>query len=689
MLEFLNITENFIQKNLVDENYKYVHIKFFAFLSEEKKWKLYNLNIIYLAKILDIKPIFIKSTNNMVIFYESLLEIKDFLNSFKKKDESIIFFIESIEIDVPNLNSAPHHRSLFGENFNLYLIENPKDFRYPFYYEYTAYISRGREAVIPKPIYETSFIINGELFVFEEFLEKQSDSHSISVILPIYSFYFKYNIINENNNSFLKLEWDINSIFKKKFYFTYEVENRIHIIQNNNFKIQLDKKNYYSISFAFREKEGDKHWYYPVKKLEFNLDQKQKGKKKLKKDIVIMDKKLNFIEIDFRDYELAEYNEFKELINNSAYDNKYYRILPILLRCLFENLLYNIFQTSLDANHNEFFYLENQNRPRDFSQLIAIFNILKDKEFKLYHKDSINQNIIDVLKEIQKYGNWTVHEILRQIDNDFADKLKQKVNRALESILVLYKKVRNKNFLITDQGTLDKINKVLNFEDSEKKEIESRYNTENVENKEIPLTEKESSKEIKVDVELINYYIEMLENDEISSMRINEAYKAILKQCSNISYQFEYNKTTLESFTKICSYFNSKLNSVDKELLILILESLRYNTRKTETLKIIKETCYDNLISLFENGERNYLLIIILIECGYYSDIIKTILKAFNNRDLDLLNELGNFLDPNKIKPERIKLLKILNRKIEEFNKQNEKPLIEITEKLIRRLERV
>lgn len=200
--------------------------------------------------------------------------------------------------------------------------------------------------------------------------------------------------------------------------------------------------------------------------------------------------------------------------------------------------------------------------------------------------------------------------------------------------------------------------------------------------------DEESYREIKVDIELINNYIEMLENDEIPSLRINKAYKAIRKQCMNISYLFEYDDLILESFVKICSHFSTKLNSADKELLNLILESLKMNVTKPETLKIVKETCYDNLINLFEKGERDYLLIIILLECGYYSDIIKTILNAFDNRDLKLLNELGNFLEPNKIQPDRIPLLKILNRKIEEFNQQNDKELIEITDKIIKKLER-
>ncbi len=78
-----------------------------------------------------------------------------------------------------------------------------------------------------------------------------------------------------------------------------------------------------------------------------------------------------FIKIDPKDYQLPEYNDFIELINLSAYDNKFYRILPVLLRTLFENLLYDVFQTGLKDKHKYFYFLKNQNRARDFSQLIA------------------------------------------------------------------------------------------------------------------------------------------------------------------------------------------------------------------------------------------------------------------------------------------------------------------------------
>lgn len=163
-----------------------------------------------------------------------------------------------------------------------------------------------------------------------------------------------------------------------------------------------------------------------------------------------------------KNYGLEHYDLYIDIINKIAYHNDFYSILPILLRCLFENLLYDIFQVALDKKHTTLFFSKKRARARDFSQLIALLNILKDKSFKPYHKDSINQNIIDILIDIKKFGNWTVHQVLMQVDKDFVNRWKHKVNSALLTLLVLYEKVKGKAIEITDKETKRKIIQVLN-----------------------------------------------------------------------------------------------------------------------------------------------------------------------------------------------------------------------------------
>ena len=183
------------------------------------------------------------------------------------------------------------------------------------------------------------------------------------------------------------------------------------------------------------------------------------------KEILVIKK---FIDHHFQDYGLIHYDPYINVINGIAYHEDFYIILPNLLRCVFENLLYDIFQVALDKKHTEFIFLKSQMRARDFSQLIALLNILKDNEFKPYHRNSLNQNVIEVLKEIQKFGNLSVHQILRQVDRDFTDKMKEKINRVLMVLLVFFKQIQNKNLEINDQVRIDKINNVLGLTENKK-----------------------------------------------------------------------------------------------------------------------------------------------------------------------------------------------------------------------------
>lgn len=222
----------------------------------------------------------------------------------------------------------------------------------------------------------------------------------------------------------------------------------------------------------------------------------------IQKEIQIISK---FVDHNFQDYGLIHYDSYINIINGIAYHEEFYIILPNLLRCVFENLLYDIFQTALDKKHTEFIFLRSQTRARDFSQLIALLNILKDREFKPYHKNSLNQAVIDVLKEIQKFGNWTVHQILRQIDKEFVDQMEQKINRVLEVLLVFYKKIQATKILIEDQTTLDKIKKALNLErklgkEKEKEEVSVTRWKVIIQEDQIPIDENSIIKSLLPDV---------------------------------------------------------------------------------------------------------------------------------------------------------------------------------------------
>ncbi|MFX1504389.1 MAG: hypothetical protein ACFFDH_25745 [Promethearchaeota archaeon] len=316
-----------------------------------------------------------------------------------------------------------------------------------------------------------------------------------------------------------------------------EIYKLLYSIKENNF-------NYFDSDSVTKDYNHYRHGYYIrdhlliplepiVKRVEsfrietFNRILENQEKSEVKKIFIVH---------DFQDYELKHYDYYINIINGIAYHKVFYIILPNLLRCVFENLLYDIYQTALDKKHTQFFFLKGQTRARDFSQLIALLNILKDKDFQPYHKNSLNQSVIDVLKKIQKFGNLTVHQILRQIDKDFAKQWQQKINRVLLGLLVLYKNIRNKNLEITDQETLTKINKALNMVQSLEK-----IRDISITNKEMSIQEYLLSKKLNRDVDktlAIGYFMEKYKNLKYYNIKDLEKYhkKAKEKMPKNLNF---------------------------------------------------------------------------------------------------------------------------------------------------------
>lgn len=170
-----------------------------------------------------------------------------------------------------------------------------------------------------------------------------------------------------------------------------------------------------------------------------------------------------FIHVNFDQFNLSEFEKYKDLINKAAYHPDFYKLVPIMLRTLFENILWSIFRDGLNKKHTELYYNKYKRRVRDFSELIYLLDFLKDKDFDPYCKNIINNNIVDILYRSREIGNWTVHEILEQIDKNFADEWKEKLNRTLEALTLLYKNVKGKNIHIAEQSNIIKIKQKLNI----------------------------------------------------------------------------------------------------------------------------------------------------------------------------------------------------------------------------------
>ncbi len=207
----------------------------------------------------------------------------------------------------------------------------------------------------------------------------------------------------------------------------------------------------------------------------------QSGLRKLQKIRTNQANSKIYIQVKFKGYNLTEFDKVRQLINKCAYDDDLYRLLPFLFRLIFEKLLYQIYLKSLN-NNQKFLYFSR--RPRDFSQLITLFILLKDREFHQYHGGSINQEIITILKEVQKKGNLTVHQIIRQIDKEYIDNWRDKIERALENLLVLYRNLPDNKILIEDVDRLEKIKEVLGIKKKVqatklfKKDLKNQYKSE-------------------------------------------------------------------------------------------------------------------------------------------------------------------------------------------------------------------
>ncbi len=131
----------------------------------------------------------------------------------------------------------------------------------------------------------------------------------------------------------------------------------------------------------------------PVAKKILDFKVNQYNKFYNKDELIVTEKK--FIVQDFLKFGIVHYDSYIDNINRIAYDKELYVILPNLLRTLFENILNDIFSTSLKNKHKYLYFNENKRRIADFSILIDLLNQLS----KFEYKDRIRSNItIKIIK---------------------------------------------------------------------------------------------------------------------------------------------------------------------------------------------------------------------------------------------------------------------------------------------------
>lgn len=165
------------------------------------------------------------------------------------------------------------------------------------------------------------------------------------------------------------------------------------------------------------------------------------------KPVLPMSEKL-FINRDFKEYGMIHYEHHLDLINSIAYHDKFYVILPSLLRTLFENILHDIFKTSLNERHKTFYFNKDKRRVADFSVLIKLLNQLSQLVYKNEIRENVTEKIIKILKDVRKIGNLSIHEVIRKVTRSHADEIQDEIDLALEALLVSYHQLENTKIII-------------------------------------------------------------------------------------------------------------------------------------------------------------------------------------------------------------------------------------------------
>lgn len=146
-----------------------------------------------------------------------------------------------------------------------------------------------------------------------------------------------------------------------------------------------------------------------------------------------------FIDINLSD-QLVIFKGYINSINELAYNSESFRILPFLNRNLLENLLRDIFVSSLKEEYNYLYY--DRGRIRNLSNLLEVFKDLR-KNLEESYAINIPDEIIGHMDKFRKDGNYTAHEIETHISTDYADEIRERFSATLRVLFHLYQKIIN------------------------------------------------------------------------------------------------------------------------------------------------------------------------------------------------------------------------------------------------------
>src|SRR5271157_171807 len=102
------------------------------------------------------------------------------------------------------------------------------------------------------------------------------------------------------------------------------------------------------------------------------------------------------------------YENLVELLNNCAVSEKYFTVLPWLMRDLIENMLFDVLDAALASNQKNLYFDSSRGRRRDLSDLITVLSAVKTNG-EDGHFSGLSDKLIEKLNIIKHDGNDCVH----------------------------------------------------------------------------------------------------------------------------------------------------------------------------------------------------------------------------------------------------------------------------------------
>ena len=194
--------------------------------------------------------------------------------------------------------------------------------------------------------------------------------------------------------------------------------------------------------------------------------------------------------------------------------------------------------------------------------------------------------------------------------------------------------------------------------------------------------------EIKPDLELINEYLDMIKNSQLSSTNIVPMLNKIHNVFSQILIKEDFTENELDVINKyVESVYNYILSKNNDQIKRSILGTVRMLILKPKFSEIVSSLNNHNFKELYERGYNNSDITLILYKCGYFKSISTEIFKAIDKKDIDSLQNLRNLLNSTNIEENIIPIIKELRLKKEELSSISDTRLIDMIESIISSLE--